>query len=155
MKTPKVIKDLTIQNYESIEDDKALIIGQKWLSIFCPAVTSFRGLRRCMNTLWEKMIGDFFQEEAQEEYERHAAPSYYIMEDNFGENEKVIYVSRTKPIKNSHGNEVHIFPKNFAWCMTYSHEDGYITPIFSKNKEYEKLEKMNLKSIAEMESIRF
>lgn len=153
MKTPKVIQDLTIQNYESINGDKALIIGQKWLSIFCPEVTSFRGLRRCMTTLWEKMAGDFYQKEAQEEYERHVAPSYYIMEDNFGETEKVIYVSRVKPIKNSHGTEVHIFPKNFAWCMTYSHEDGYLTPIFSKHVSYEKLEKMNIKSMAQINGI--
>lgn len=154
MKTPKVIQDLTIQNYECIKGDKALSVGQKWLSIFCPEVTSFRGLKHCMNTLWERMTGDFYQEEAQEKYERHVAPSYYIMEDNFGETEKVIYVTRVKPIKNSHGCEVHIFPKNFAWCMTYSHEDGYITPIFSKSANYKRLEKMNVKSMAEIKKFR-
>ncbi|MGH1539353.1 MAG: DUF4275 family protein [Arenicella sp.] len=32
-----------------------------------------------------------------------------------------------------------VFPRNMAWTMAYTHEDGYLGPYFAKHKDYQQL----------------
>ena len=36
-----------------------------------------------------------------------------------------------------------VFPKNMAWTMAFTHEDGWLGPYFAQHKNYEKLVKYN------------
>ena len=63
-------------------------------------------------------------------YGKHFAPSYYLLPDNLGKFKKEIVVTRTKPSSNTKLLDFHVFPKNFAWSMAFTHEDGWIGPKF-------------------------
>jgi hypothetical protein len=91
---------------------------------------------------------DLQKEQAISEYEKQVAHEYIIMEDCFGNDNKELYITKEKPKDNLELEDFHVFPKNMAWSMSFTHEDGWIGPLFSKHKEYEKLNKKNIKSIA-------
>jgi hypothetical protein len=46
--------------------------------------------------------------------------------------------------------DFHVFPKNFAWSMAFTHEDGWIGPKFFKHVKYEQLQKQNNKAVTAM-----
>lgn len=139
---------LGIDDYETIRDEAALNIAQAWLAAFCPQRTSFKGILRNKSYMWDVMGCDLQRDEALAVYESHRAPSYILMEDCFGFDEKVVYVTPQKPDGNKRRKDFHVFPKNMAWSMAFTHEDGWIGPLFSKHKDYEALNLKNSKAMA-------
>ena len=143
-----------MQDAKVIEGDKALSIAQGWLLIFCKHRTSFKGIRGGKTYLWDEIHSKFQNEEALEQYSLHQASSYFIIADNFGEFEKRVFVSRTKPNGNLNLADFHVFPKNLAWSMAFTHEDGWIGPKFFTHSKYQKLNKENEKDILAISKIR-
>jgi hypothetical protein len=141
---------LGITNFQIVDDDVALLIAQQWLSVFCKHRTTFRGIRGGKSYLWDEIHSDWQNQEAVGKYGGHFAPSYYLMPDNFGEFKKEIFVTRTKPSGNFKLLDFHVFPKNFAWSMAFTHEDGWIGPKFFKHDNYLQLNKNNIKACNEI-----
>lgn len=149
-----MIDKLEIKIEKVIEDGEALDIAQKWLSIFCKHRTSFKGIRGGKSYLWDEIHSEFQNQDAIKKYEMHFAPSYYLIPDNFGEFQKQVFVSLEKPNGNSSLSDYHIFPKNFAWSMAFTHEDGWIGPKFFMHPNYVKLNRANEKAIKEISRAR-
>ena len=143
-------ESLGIEKFEIVRGEDAIRIAHNWLAAFCPSRTSFKGIFRFKTYMWDIMDCEFESEEATQEYNKHEAPTYIIMEDCFGQDEKVVYVVSQKPTSNEHLQDFHIFPKNLAWSMAFTHEDGWIGPKFSKHNGYEKLNKKNKKAVEAM-----
>jgi len=147
MKRPKLIEYLEIANYEIVQGDEAIRIAHAWLSAFCPQKNSFKGIRRFKTYMWDIIDCDLENEEAVKEYEKYESPRYVIMEDCFGQDEKEVYIVEQKPLNNVKLQDFHVFPKNLAWSMAFTHEDGWIGPKFTKNKDFEKLNRKNANAI--------
>jgi len=144
-------EELDILEFQIIEGADAIKIAHEWLSIYCPHRTSFKGIRGSKTYLWDEIHSEAQNEKATEEYMLNFAPSYFLMEDNFGQDLKQIFVTSTKPIENKKLMDFHVFPKNFAWNMAFTHEDGWIGPKFFKHIQYDRLQRKNSKAVTAME----
>jgi hypothetical protein len=142
--------EIGLSDYKILKDGAALKVAQNWLKVFCIHRTSFKGVRGGKSYLWDEIHSDNQNADATAEFEKHFATSYYLMLDNFGENEKEIYVSTQKPAGNAGLKDFHVFPKNLAWSIAFTHEDGYIGPKFFKHSNYAKLNKENEKAFKEL-----
>ncbi len=147
MNHPVLLTNLEIDEYQIIRGDDAIKIAHKWLSIYCPERTSFKGIRRYKTYMWDVMNSEFQLEDAVEEYGKEAAPHYVILEDCFGQDEKEIYITKQKPTGNNKLQDFHVFPKNMAWSMSFTHEDGWIGPKFSRHKNYKNLVKKHVQAM--------
>ncbi|GLX84520.1 hypothetical protein tloyanaT_07720 [Thalassotalea loyana] len=146
MKRESLPESLNIDDFEIVSGESALCIAHNWLATFCPSRTSFKGISRHKSYVWDEMNSELENKKAIEQYEKHEAPTYILMEDSFGQDEKVLYIIHEKP-NNTQLQDFHVFPKNLAWTMAFTHEDGWIGPKFSKNKNYEKLNQKNVKAM--------
>jgi hypothetical protein len=138
---------LNLVNTRSISDDEAMDRALKWLKVFCPELKSFKRTSPDKMYLWDSMPCEADGNEAVIEYEKQKAPSYWVMPDSFGPDETTIYISDTKPQCDEYLLDFHVFPKNLAWCMSFTHEDGWIGPLFSRHPDYVKLNKKNHQAI--------
>ena len=43
--------------------------------------------------------------------------------------------------------DYYVFPKNLAWTMAFTHEDGWLGPYFAAHPKFETLQEENLKRI--------
>ena len=47
--------------------------------------------------------------------------------------------------------DYHVFPRNLAWTMSFTHEDGWLGPYFAKHPQFHQLHEDNLKRIRKAE----
>ncbi len=81
-------------------------------------------------------------DEAVEAYQKHEAPEYYLMDNETG----TVYVTKNRP-ESCELFDYYIFPKNLAWTMAFTHEDGLCGPYFARHPKYEKLNFENEKKL--------
>lgn len=113
-------------------------IEAKWMEVFCKNnlglnTTDYR---------WHIFSGggcpSFEADEAENMYSNHGAESYYVMFNNAS----TIDLVKEKPVDLNY-QDVYIFPKNMAWIMAFTHEEGWLGPYFAKHPNYYTLEKEN------------
>lgn len=46
-----------------------------------------------------------------------------------------------------------VFPPNMAWTMAFTHEDGWIGPIFARHPQWEPLNAANLSQIRKRQEV--
>lgn len=154
MSKERLIERLDIKDYETIEGEDAIKISQSWLAVFCPSRKSFKGIKRFKTYMWDIMGCDLDREEAIDFYSKLEAPRYIIMEDCFGCDNKEVYIVSRKPKSNEGLRDFHVFPKNLAWSMAFTHEDGWIGPQLSKSKDFEKLNTQNVRAMEAIKRIK-
>ena len=84
------------------------------------------------------------------EYSRHNAPEYVVFSNTRDE----AFETDVRP-ESSSLSDFLVFPRNLAWTMAFTHEDGWLGPYFAKNKSYAILEAENerrLKKAVEAEN---
>ncbi|WHI50480.1 DUF4275 family protein [Microbulbifer sp. MLAF003] len=81
-------------------------------------------------------------EKARELYNNHSAHEYYIMAND----DELVVLTDLKP-ETVDLLDYYVFPKNMAWCMAFTHEEGWLGPYFAKHPDYEKLNIDNQKQI--------
>ena len=137
---------LNIKKYQIVSGEEAIRIALRWLAVFCQSRTSFKGILRHKSYMWDLIDCHFQAKEAIEKFDQHQAPKYVLMEDCFGQDDKELYIIDEKP-DNSDLQDFHVFPKNLAWNMAFTHEDGWIGPNFTMNHDYEVLNRKNEKAM--------
>ncbi|GAA5218970.1 hypothetical protein ACFSJ3_16580 [Corallincola platygyrae] len=128
-------------------------VFKKWLSIFCPDRKGWNPTRPNSEYLWGGEAGmrcHYQCDAAIEQYQDVAAPSYYILPNDYKLTYDSLYLAREKPEKGVGISDFFVFPKNYAWCMAFTHEDGWIGPIFTKHKDFIRLNKVNLRAVENM-----
>jgi len=81
------------------------------------------------------------------EYARHTASEYVVLSNT----RDVAFETDVRP-EGSSLSDFLVFPRNLAWTMAFTHEDGWLGPYFAKHKRYAILEAENerrLKKAAE------
>ena len=70
------------------------------------------------------------------------APEYIVLSNS---NELAIETKKL-PV-NCNLSDYYVFPKNLAWTMAFTHEEGWYGPYFAKHPEYDLLTERNLMRI--------
>ena len=60
----KFLAELGIENYKIVCDEEAIKIAHRWLSVYCPKRTSFKGIYRYKTYVWDEMGCDLQKEQA-------------------------------------------------------------------------------------------
>jgi hypothetical protein len=136
-----------ITDYSTLEPIEAVETAHKWLKLFCPERKSFKRDSSESMCLFDSIEGAVYGEKAIEEYSKHDALQYLIMDDVLDPSSPEIFLSSQKPIYDTYLTDFHVFPKNMAWCMSFTHEDGWIGPLFTKNSAYTSLQKKNKQAV--------
>jgi len=84
---------------------------------------------------------------ALEEYFSRKSPEYIVLS-----NEGDLAIETDRLPEESNLSDYYVFPKNFAWTMAFTHEDGWLGPYFAKHKNYDLLNVNNEKTLRELKT---
>lgn len=139
----KFLEKLELVDYGVVEHEEAMRVAQQWLSVFCPHRRTFDGIIKDKTYLWDELQSCWQNAEALRRYQELEALNYYIMPDCFGAPGHEMLITNIKPSANTHRQDFHVFPKNLAWSMAFTHEDGWIGPKFFEHPDYHALNQKN------------
>ena len=118
-------------------------IEEQWMKVYASR-------RQGLNTKaykWHVFSGGAYPclegDEARSLYDVHAAVEYIILANDFC----AALATDERPTRLSL-NDVYVFPKNLAWTMAFTHEEGWLGPYFAKHRNYSSLEKENARELA-------
>ena len=143
MKESKFWQNIGVDTYEMLNENDSLTVFHNWRVVYCPDLN----IKLQDGYAWEKIVGIAGLDKALEIYSEHSSIYYYVMLEP---KRNSIEVGLTKEKPRYVGNyryDYYVFPKNLAWCMCFSHEDGWLGPTFAKHPSYEKLQKKNIQAI--------
>lgn len=79
---------------------------------------------------------------AHSEYEKHVAPEYIVLSNE----RDVALETDVRPVLCSLSDYL-VFPRNLAWTMAFTHEDGWLGPYFARHKMFSTLNAANLAQV--------
>jgi hypothetical protein len=96
--------------------------------------------------LWHIFSGDRYPNvsgaEALTQYKQQQAPEYVVLSND----RKVAFATDSLPEKCSL-HDYYVFPRNLAWTMAITHEDGWLGPFFARHASFTVLNDANLASL--------
>jgi len=96
--------------------------------------------------LWHIFSGDKYPNvsgaEALTQYKQQQAPEYVVLSND----RKVAFATDLLPERCSL-HDYYVFPRNLAWTMALTHEDGWLGPFFARHPSYAVLNDANLASL--------
>jgi len=84
-------------------------------------------------------------------YEQQKAPEFIILPNDCNDDEAILI--NQLPLLYD-GQDCYVFPKNMAWTMAFTHEEGWLGAYFAKNKNYKALNLENEKQIEKNRQIK-
>lgn len=81
-------------------------------------------------------------EDARTLYAEAMSSNYVVLSNDDDE----ALVTDQKPSSSSL-RDFYVFPRNLAWTMAFTHEDGWLGPFFAKHQDFERLNAENLQRI--------
>lgn len=137
------------QVLRTVEGADARSLAEDWLAVFRP-----RGGPSVRQYLWN-VFGHsaasypaLFGDAARAAYLEQQAPEYWVLENN----QRFAFVTDQRPARILVSDAV-IFPLNLAWTMAFTHEDGWIGPIFARHPRWDQLNADNLAQIRKRQEI--
>ncbi len=131
-----------------LDEEEADLVIQDWLRAFA----SKRSGCRIKDFKWHLFSGGFYEAEeggkAEAAYLSHVAENYLVIDND----ESVVFLTDQRPEKVDL-SDYYVCPRNMAWTMAFTHEDGWLGPYFAKHPQYQKLEKENLAYIEKVKQI--
>lgn len=79
---------------------------------------------------------------AQAQYETHIAPEYIVLSND----RDVALVTDVRPVQSSLRDYL-VFPRNLAWTMAFTHEDGWLGPYFTRHAMFATLNAANIAQV--------
>jgi len=124
---------------------EAEALAKAWLNVFgrqpAPAMSQY---------MWHVFSYGSYPsvalETAQRAFAECGSPEYVVLSNE----RKQAIVTDQKPSSCSL-SDYYVFPKNLAWTMAITHEDGWLGPFFAKHPEFSKLNETNLRSLRKAE----
>lgn len=119
-------------------EDEALALSKRWLSVFGKD-------RQGVNTnafMWHVLSSGRYpgvaREAALEAYAAQAGVEFVVL---CNDRKRAVLVGRRPEA--GLWSDCYVFPPNFAWTMAFTHEDGWIGPLFARHPDYEALDAEN------------
>ena len=107
---------------------------------------------RIKNYKWHLFSGGFYEAEegsnAEAVYRSHVAENYLVIDND----ESAVFLTDQRPEKVDL-SDYYVCPRNMAWTMAFTHEDGWLGPYFARHPQYEQLEQENLAYIEKVKQI--
>jgi hypothetical protein len=127
-------------------------IEEKWLSIFCNYTIKEKNEININLFKWHTFSNDKFpacqHNEAETIYIQQKSTRYFVLPEFHAHPNEVAFSTNMKPNLTLRKALVdfYVFPKNIAWTMAFTHEDGWFGPYFSKHPDFEQLNKKNIEA---------
>lgn len=137
------------QVLRTLEGSEAQSLAQDWLAVFRP-----HGAPSIRQYLWH-VFGDsapcypaLFGDAARAAYLEQQATEFWVLKND----QRFAFVTDQRPTQLFWSDSV-VFPPNMAWTMAFTHEDGWIGPIFARHPRWEQLNAENLAQIRKRQEI--
>lgn len=131
-----------VSNYEVISKVAASEIYAKWKEEFCPSLNL-----NITKYPWEDISSAAHLSEALEMYGSVDALQYFVMIEPSNADKEIALMAEKPLVIDNHSFDFYVFPKNMAWCMCFTHEDGYLGPVFSKSSNFKTKQKKNIEAV--------
>lgn len=118
--------------------EETLDIEQKWIKTFCKNKQGANIKAYRWHIFSFERYPSLSGERAIEKYTAQKANEYIIL-PNDGE----LAIETDSLPECCNIMDYLVFPKNMAWIMAFTHEDGWLGPYFAEHKNYEKLNSQN------------
>ncbi|MEN9816414.1 MAG: hypothetical protein RLZ32_294 [Gemmatimonadota bacterium] len=129
----------TILTRLSREEAASLLAA--WLAVFgrapAPHMTTFP-----WHVFSAAAYPSLARQAARDAYVAVACPAYVVLSNTGDE----ALVTDQKPTWCS-APDCYVFPRNLAWTMAFTHEDGWLGPFFARHPDFERLQGDNLKGL--------
>lgn len=79
-------------------------------------------------------------------YASATSPEYVVLSNDGDE----AFITDQRPTSCSF-RDYYVFPKNLAWTMAFTHEDGWLGPFFATHGDFDKLNGENLTGVRKAE----
>lgn len=154
MRKHKRIIDYFSDN-ENIElgHDVIKTIERDWVSNFCGISKNEKEDIHLDQYKWHAFSYEKYPssngKEALDLYYNHKALSYIVLPELQMYSKEIAFITNILPDYECLDvtTDFYVFPKNMAWTMAFTHEQGWLGPFFAKNKNYEKLNNKNNQAI--------
>jgi hypothetical protein len=119
---------------------------EQWTQVFCKnkqgANTKAYLWHIFSDARYASSVGDV----ALQRYKEHQAPEYIV----FSNDRVTAWLSRDLP-EDIDQLDYYVSPRNLAWTMAFTHEDGWLGPYFAEHPDYERLNKKNIERLLDDE----
>ena len=117
-----------------------------WLAQWLAAFGRDRHGVNAKDYLWHIFSGARYPSlggaEALTEYRRHSAPEYVVLS-----NARDVAFETNLPPETCSLSDFYVSPRNLAWTMAFTHEDGWLGPYFARHADFASLNEANLKRL--------
>lgn len=131
-----------------LDEEEATRVIQDWLGVFARK----RSGCRIKDYKWHLFSGGFYNAEeggdAEAAYHSHVAENYLVIDND----ESVVFLTDQRPEKVDL-SDFYVCPRNMAWTMAFTHEDGWLGPYFARHPQYQQLEQENLAYLEKVKQI--
>lgn len=134
LKPDKIIKVFSEEETSHIE--------KEWIATFCKKKEGVNIRSYKWHIFSSKKFPSLEGDQAKEEYQKHSAVEYIILPNDFGE----AILTSQRPVS-CDLQDYYVFPRNMAWTMAFTHEEGWMGPYFARHENYEALNMKNEKEI--------
>lgn len=125
--------------------EDAKVLAETWLTVFGQQLAP-----HMHDYMWHVFSYASYPSVAQHEalsaYAGVTSPEYVVLSNDQDE----AFLTDQKPSSCSL-RDYYVFPKNLAWTMVFTHEDGWLGPYFAKHSDFDKLNDENLRRIRKTE----
>ena len=80
--------------------------------------------------------------EAENEYDTRCAVESVVLSNE----RDVAFTTQERPVSCSLRDYL-VFPRNLAWTMAFTHEDGWLGPYFARHPTFDQLDKANVAAL--------
>ncbi len=133
---------------EIFEEEEATRVIEDWLGVFARR----RSGCRIKDFKWHLFSGGIYEavegSKAEAAYRSHVAENYLVIDND----ESVVLLTDLRPDEVGL-SDYYVCPRNMAWTMAFTHEDGWLGPYFARHPQYELLEQENLAYMEKVKQI--
>ncbi len=123
-------------------------LEQAWLEIYCKSRQGTRPKGYKWHIFSQEQYPSVSGDEALAMYPAQAAPEYIVLSDDDPEAITTDLLPELCSL-----SDYYVFPKNMAWTMAFTHEDGWLGPYFAKHPDYDALNAKNISRIQKNKDI--
>lgn len=121
---------------------------QQWMNTFCKQKQGANTKAYKWHIFSSGKYPSISGHEAVEAYFQQEAPEYIVLS-----NDRALAIAMDMLPKRCDCSDYYVFPKNMAWTMAFTHEDGWLGPYFARHPHYESLNKQNIEHIRKNKEI--
>ncbi len=123
-------------------------LEQEWLDIYCRSRQGTRPKGYKWHIFSYKQYPSVSGDEALALYSEQKSLEFIVLS-----NDEPVAITTDLLPEHCALRDYYVFPKNMAWTMAFTHEDGWLGPYFAKHPKYDSLNTKNVARIQKNEDV--